>query len=376
MTLRENVLAVLNYGRYDRLPIVHFGFWSETLEKWAAEGHIPHEYAKTWCDWSDENQVDIELTRRLGFDFNWHPIHASKTGLYPGFGYTLLETAADGFKKVRNNDGVILLQRDGAGSIPAETGHTLVDRASWEKEFLPRLQFSQDRVDLKKLSGLPGPMQRNMPAALHAGSLFGVIRNWMGVEGLSYLWADDEDLFREIVNTVGELCFRCIEYAFQNGLADRFDYVHFWEDICFNSGPLVIPSVFEECVAPHYRRITDLASAHGIGIVSLDCDGLIDALLPIWLKNGVNTMFPIEVGTWNASIEPWRKTYGRDLRGVGGMRKYVFALERSDVDAEVERLRRLVDLGGYIPCPDHRIPPDAKWDNVLHYCERMHQVFG
>ena len=31
---------LLNYQTYDRLPIVHFGFWEETLEKWVAEGHL------------------------------------------------------------------------------------------------------------------------------------------------------------------------------------------------------------------------------------------------------------------------------------------------------------------------------------------------
>ena len=87
-------------------------------------------------------------------------------------------------------------------------------------------------------------------------------------------------------------------------------------------------------------------------------------------------MFPIEVGTWNASIAPWREQYGRELRGVGGMDKTVFAHDSPAVDAEIERLKPLVDLGGYIPCPDHRIAPDAKWDNVQYYCERMRQTFG
>lgn len=64
------------------------------------------------------------------------------------------------------------------------------------------------------------------------------------------------------------------------------------------------------------------------------------------------------------------------MRGVGGMNKNVFALDRAAIDAEIERLRPLVDLGGYIPCPDHRIPPDALWDNVCHYCDRMRKVFG
>ncbi len=87
-------------------------------------------------------------------------------------------------------------------------------------------------------------------------------------------------------------------------------------------------------------------------------------------------MFPIEVGTWNGSIRPWREKYGRELRGVGGMNKIVFTRDRAAVDAEIERIRPLVDLGGYLPCPDHRISPDAKFDLVRYYCDRMRQCFG
>jgi uroporphyrinogen decarboxylase len=119
-----------------------------------------------------------------------------------------------------------------------------------------------------------------------------------------------------------------------------------------------------------------LLNDHDINIVSLDCDGKIDRLVPIWLKAGVNTMCPIEVGTWHASIAPWRKLYGPEIRGVGGMDKKVFSEDRAAIDAEVERLRPLVELGGYIPCVDHRIAPDAEWDNVRYYCDRMRHFFG
>jgi hypothetical protein len=58
------------------------------------------------------------------------------------------------------------------------------------------------------------------------------------------------------------------------------------------------------------------------------------------------------------------------------MDKRVFARDRAAIDAEVQRLKPLIELGGYIPCPDHRIAPDAKWENVQYYCDRMRQVFG
>jgi uroporphyrinogen decarboxylase len=87
-------------------------------------------------------------------------------------------------------------------------------------------------------------------------------------------------------------------------------------------------------------------------------------------------MFPIEVGTWAASIAPWREQYGKALLGVGGVDKKAFMRDYAAVDAEIERLRPLVELGGYLPCPDHRLPPDAKWENIQYYCEQMRRTFG
>ncbi len=371
MTNRERALAVLNYGSYDRLPIVHFGYWEETLEKWQSEGHIPLEEAKGWAD---GNQYDRSIAARLGFDFNWLTCCTGVTGLLPAFEERVVEERGDGARLILNVDGVIVLQKDGVRSIPAEVEHTLKDRASWEEHYLPRLQNAETRIEPRVLMELGDAQDRDTPIGIHCGSLFGKIRDWCGLVGLSYLLADDEELVDEIIVTVADLCYAVVAGVLASGV--DFDFGHFWEDICFKSGPLISPAMFDRKVGPHYARITRLLRDHGIGIVSLDCDGKIDKLIPTWLRNGVNTMFPIEVGTWQASIKPWRETYGRDLRGVGGMDKRVFAHDRAAVDAEVERLRPLVELGGYIPCPDHRIAPDAVWDNVRYYCDRMRAVFG
>lgn len=368
MTNRERALAILHYQDYDRMPLVHFGFWEETIEKWRQEGHIDDETAKNVYDRSEN---ETKIASMLGFDFNWGGATANNVDLFPAFEPELLETRPDGIQLYRNHYGVIELHKPGVVSIPAEVGHTLVDRASWEKEFLPRLQYSIDRINYEAFSKLGAPEEREIPMGFHIGSLFGKIRDWMGVENVSYLYADDEPLYDEIINTLGNLIYDCTKTALETGV--KFDYAHYWEDICFKNGPLVIPQVFREKVGPHYKRINDLLHQYGIDIISLDCDGWIDTLLPIWLENGVNTMFPIEVGTWNASIKPWREQYGRELRGVGGMNKTVFAHDFAAVDAEVDRLVELVKLGGYIPCPDHRIAPDAKWENVQYYCEQMHK---
>jgi uroporphyrinogen decarboxylase len=385
MTNRERSLAVLRYESYDRLPVVHFGFWGgKTLVRWAEQGHLPMDLARAW---SDGNLADYEITERLGFDFNWYNTFHPYTLLRPGFEREVVAELDDGARHVRNSVGVVLLERPEAGSIPAEIEHTLVDRASYEEHYRHRLQWSEERVTRASVcvngrtarwdeGGLEmlRSEDRDWPLGLHAGSLFGQIRNIIGLVGVSYMQVDDPELFTEIVDTVADLSYRTTEFVLSHGV--RFDFGHFWEDICFKNGPLISPKVFDEKIGPHYRRITGLMSRHGIDIVSLDCDGLIDALIPTWFENGVNTMFPIEVGTWGASIAPWRERYGRGLLGVGGMDKRVLAQDRAAVDAEVERLKPLVDLGGFLPCPDHRIQADAEFELVCYYAERMRAAFG
>jgi uroporphyrinogen decarboxylase len=286
----------------------------------------------------------------------------------------VVEERPDGTLLQQNVDGVIVMAKVGKRSIPAEVDHLLKDRASWEEHYLPRLQYSTARVDAQALAEVRDAAGGDLPVGVYCGSMIGRVREWCGLVGLSYILADDEGLLDEMIDTYANLCYRVVEEVLATGA--RFDFGHFWEDMAFKNGPLVSPALFERKLAPHYARIVKLLNDHGINIVSLDCDGKIDKLVPIWLHAGVNTMCPIEVGTWGANIAPWRKQYGRELRGVGGMDKRVFSQDRAAVEAEVQRLKPLIELGGYIPCPDHRIAPDSEWDNVVYYCDRLHELFG
>ncbi|MDP6179450.1 MAG: hypothetical protein QGG48_06115 [Desulfatiglandales bacterium] len=384
MNNRERTRAILNYESYDRLPIVHFGFWNETLSKWVEEGHLTHQEIENW---QDGTPGDAAIAKKLGFDFNWGNCFTPIIQMLPPFEEKILEEMPDGSYKVIDENGAIVIKKKGVTSIPTEIDHLLKGREEWEEIFLPRLQFSLERLKAVKVNSSTEALPFNeggldylqrgeweYPYGLFCGSLYGYIRNWLGLVGASYLQVDDPELFDEMIQTLGNLCYQITKAALDTGA--QFDFGHFWEDISFRSGPLINPRVFSEKVGPHYKRITGLLSDYGINIVSVDSDGKIDKLVPIWLEKGVNTMFPIEVGVGKASIQPWREEYGRELRGVGGMNKNVFAQDYTAINTEIERLKPLVELGGYIPCPDHRIAPDAKWKNVQYYCHKMRQTFG
>ena len=364
MTNREKFLSIMNYEQTKKIPVVHFGYWNETLDKWRAEGHIK------------DGEGEYEVSRDLGFDFGYGSCFGGNTGLSPGFETKVIQEFPDGSKHILSHEGVVELHKPGLVSIPSEIDHTLKDRASWEEHYLPRLQFSENRYN--NFDWVKDLNESSDPVGFWGGTLYGNIRTWFGVVGLSYIAADDPDLYDEVIQTVGNLTYQAIKYGLEKctAMGIKFDFLHMWEDICYNNGPLVHPAVFAEKVGPIYKKITNLAKEHGINIISLDCDGKIDALIPTWLENGVNTMFPIEVGTWEASITPWREKYGKQILGVGGMDKRVFALDKNAVDAEIARLKKLTELGGFIPCPDHRIAPDAKYELVKYYCERMKEVFA
>ena len=372
MTNRERALNILHYKSVDRLPAVHFGYWPELLQEWAQQGKIPQELADGWADGND---ADMAIDKLIGWDYNWFHTYAADTGIRPRFESRVLETLPDGSQRVQNSVGLIERIYPGVTSIPAEDDYLLKDREAFETLYRPRMQFTPDRVpmDFFKTFNEQVYDKIDAPLGLHLGSVMGEIRNITSVIGMSYLMYDeDEDLLADIVDTYAEMQYRCAEAVLATGA--KFDFGHFWEDICFNSGPLLSPEIFNELCARHYKRRTDLCKKYGIDIVSLDCDGVTKQLLPTWFENGVNIMFPIEIGTWGDQFGPARERYGKGMLGVGGMDKTALRRDKAAVDAELERIRGLAEKGGFIPCPDHRLMPGTKFELVQYYAEEIKKI--
>ena len=371
MTNRERALNILHYQPVDHLPAVHFGYWRELLVEWANQGKISMELAKSWSDSSD---ADRELDRILGWDFNWGCCIGGRMGLFPTFEQKMLEVLPDGTQRICNPQGVIERVRPGVTSIPSEDDYLLHTREDFEQLYLPKMQFSPNRIDKEKiLERVKKAQQADRPIGLHLGSVLGEIRSMVSVVGMSYLMYDeDEELFADIVDAYAEMQYKTVEEVLSLGV--KFDFGHYWEDICFNSGPLLSPAIFEELCAKHYKRRNDLCKKHGIDIISLDCDGVTEALLPTWFENGVNTMFPIEIGTWGDQFEAARSKFGKGMLGVGGMDKTTLRIDKQAVDKEIERMKHLASMGGFIPCPDHRLMPGTKFELVQYYIEEIKKI--
>lgn len=372
MTNTERAMNILHFKDVDRFPAVHFGYWNELLYEWAEQGHISKELAH---DYGDSNSADFEIDRIIGWDFNWQNLAGARTSLRPFFEREVLETLPDGMQRVLSPTGIIEKIKPGANGIPAEDDYLLKDRKAFEELYLPKMQYVPERLDVDSLRATWERRKNGngAPIGLQMGSVLGDIRSMCSVIGMSYLLYDeDEELFADIVDTYAEMQYKCVEETLKTGI--KFDYAHYWEDVCFKNGPLLSPDTFNELCAKHYKKRNDLVHSYGIDIISLDCDGVTEKLLPTWFENGVNTMFPIEVGVWGDQFEPARKKYGKGMLGVGGMNKTAFRDDKAAVDAELERMKRLASLGGFIPCPDHRLMPGSKFELVQYYADEIKKI--
>lgn len=372
MTNRERALNLLHFKPVDRLPAVHFGYWRELLDEWAQQGKIPSHLAG---EWGDGNAADRELDRLIGWDFDWSQIRGGRMGLSPAFPRTVLETLPDGTQRVQSSSGIIERITPGVVSIPAEDDYLLKDRQAFEELYLPKMQYTADRAREEYFATFNEREydRSDVPLGLSLGSVMGDIRNMTSVLGMSYLMYDeDEDLFADIVDAYADLQYKVVEAVLASGA--KFDYGHYWEDICYNSGPLLSPELFDELCAKHYKRRNDLCHKYGIDLISLDCDGVTDKLQKTWLDSGVNILFPIEIGTWGDQFAPARERFGTRQLGVGGMDKTALRKDKAAVDAEIERMRRLTAMGGFIPCPDHRLMPGSKFELVQYYAEEIKKI--
>ncbi|MFP4056353.1 MAG: uroporphyrinogen decarboxylase family protein [Candidatus Brocadiia bacterium] len=358
LSVRERFRRVMHYQKVDRIPFFEFGYWDETLGRWHAEGLPPEvdNAAKAYAYFGIE-------------DWGGVPANVQLTGK-PYAPQTLEET--DDYIITRDAVGTVAQQNKGRDrTIPHFLEYGLKSRDDWPR-FRAHLQPTlEGRIDPRFYQSVARYRARQVPIAAPIGSMIGVPRNWMGFERCATLAYDDPGLLDEIVEALCQCVVVVLEELCQ--YVD-FDFGAGWEDICFNSGPIVSPWIFDRYIVPRYRRITDVLRRHGCDIAWTDCDGNVCPILGQFLEGGINCMFPVEV---NAGSDPVRirEACGDAMRMVGGVDKMALGKGPQAIEAELERLLPLVEHGGFIPTVDHRVPASVPLEHYRFYIKTKRQLF-
>jgi uroporphyrinogen decarboxylase len=355
MSYRQLFLDIMNYREFDQMPVIHWDIWPETRERWIAEG-MPR---------------DVEQFEFLGVGPRWCFVGARLLAPFPPFEEEVLEET-DEYRIIRAFDGVVQKEWKHRSCIPQFIDFTLKTADDWPA-FKTRFQPDPARIPDDLDAEIATAEDSDAPIAIVLASMMGWIRNWMGVQNMSFLMYDAPEVYADMVDTLAELTCWSIDQIVPR-MKTKPDIGLGWEDICFRSGPLVNPRIFDQYVAPGYRKIRRKLEEHGVHLLGVDCDGFIEPLLGHWLEAGVNLHYPIEIGVWNADPMALRNKFGKELRMVGGFNKLALEQGPAAIDAEIERRIPIMRDGGYIILPDHFITPGASIDNYTYYLNRIRNL--
>jgi hypothetical protein len=364
MTHRERLLRTFRHEPVDRVPDYEFGAWEQTVRRWHKEG-LPAEREGVWQAINQYFHTD---------DTEYGPGPWVNIGLLPGFEYKVLEEKGDHIV-VQDGDGAVaeMMRPELGASIPHYLRYAIETRQDWEK-------IRDEKLDPDTPGRIPDNLDElckltydaDYPIGIQCGSLYGWIRNWMGVQNLSLALYDDPDWVEEMMEHLTWMWIKIYEC-----LAGKckIDVGYWWEDMCFNKGPLISPKLFWKYMVPRYKRVTDfLRNECGCEFHVLDCDGNIHELVEPWLEGGINVMFPVETAHTDAYKIADQFGTGVVIRGYFDKRALIAGKEA--IDKEFERLTPLLKRGGFIPHTDHLVPPDVSWENYQYYRQRKCEFIG
>ena len=139
---------------------------------------------------------------------------------------------------------------------------------------------------------------------------------------------------------------------------------------------MISPAMTREYLMPTYKKWVAMFKKYGIPIVSMDSDGFIEELIPIWTESGMNVIEPIEVAAGN-DIVHFREKFGKTAGYYGGIDKRAIAAGGDIMKNEVMRVvPPLLKDGGFIPCCDHGVPHDISLKNYIEYARLLAQLTG
>ncbi len=374
MNSRERFNRALDGESVDHVPDFEFWFWDMTLERWADEGlpdHLVPSRRRGHGGLGDDTLRE-GLAKYFGFEYiRGIPI---KTRFVREPEEEVIAEDED-TETVRTEIGEEMVRfKPGKGeSIPTHTKYPIENREDWERirdEFLP--------VDIQKRMPPDWDTLRaeyearetilNTPAM----GFYGILRNWMGVEQISISIALEPDWIEEMMEHLLAIYMAVAERIVADGI--RVDVTGWWEDMCYSSGPLISPEMFDRFMVPRYKQVTDFYRRHGVRHGIVDSDGNVHKLAPLWLKGGVDIVFPCEVA--HTDTVALRKENPLELWFRGGVDKRALAQGREAIDAELERIKPVLEIGHYMPHADHLIPPDVPLADYMYYRERKQKLIG
>jgi len=356
MNTRERYLKTMQFQPVDHPPLLPPGGpWGTTLQRWRQEG-LPGDMGLT-----EFFELESLSMRHVGIE----------TVVYPPFEEEVIEETGKFVIKVNHRGVKVKDFRDGVSMSEfleypikgREDLDWLTQRLDWN---------APGRVQPGWLEDARRRQEAGEVMFCNGGMYFGFLNEHMGTEQLMYAYFESPDLVHRVNEMLCSLCENALDTVLPEFQLDQLGY---HEDMAYKTASIISPQMFREFMTPYYKRVTKIAYEHGIDLHVMDSDGNITELIPLWLECGINTVLPVEVAAGMDVVE-LRSRYGKELRMMGGFDKRILASTKEAIREEVERLRPVIEEGGYIPSCDHGVPHDVPFENYAYLVQLLKRLYG
>lgn len=364
MNERERFVKTLTCSDPDRPSYGDYFAYDSTHKRWEHEG-LPKglDHAGLF-DYFGMDHIDLWGRDKIGINDGFLPYFKPKV---------LKETAQ--YRILRGKDGVTVKVKKNMPppAMPQYLLYPVINRTSWRNLKRRLNPDTPGRLPDNLTEIAHASPTRTTPVGAWLGGTYGYIRNWMGIENVSYLFYDDPALVEEMIEHLTYFYSTLAQRIFASGV--QLDWVMFWEDMAYKNGPLLTPQLYYKYCLPFYRTMTEILRQNGVKVVGLDSDGDVRELIPFWLDVGISVIHPMEVAA-RMDVCKIRRKYGTKVRFLGGIDKRELAKGHKAIDLEViPKVRELLNRGGgFVAECDHGIPPDISFNNYCYFRDLVRKL--
>lgn len=325
MNIRQRFHAVLNGDpSVDCCPVIEWAsWWDKTISFWESEG-------------LSKDMNSFELFDYFGLDRNiqfWFPTKLPECPAPASHGVPLITDEAD-YARLKP----LLFPKDAVNRMLLRIEETLP------------LYEAGSAITWYTLEGF-----------------FWFPRELFGIEPHFYAFYDYPELYHRICEDLLEWQINVIEKLSRYFKAD---FMTIAEDMSYNHGPMISQELFDEFIAPYYKRLVPEIKKHGTRVI-VDSDGDISVSVPWFIRTGVEGILPLEKQA-GVDIGVLQRQYP-DFLWIGGFDKMCLLKDKSAIDAEFERILPMLRQGRYIPSVDHQTPPGVTMENYRYYVDHLRE---
>jgi hypothetical protein len=374
MDHRARFLAAMRFGHPDRIPFEPGHPRESTLVAWHAQG-LPAE--AQWLPYLLD-LLDLPEARKKpqpGLDVVFHLLPAfEEKVLSRRDGHTIVQDWMGAVTEISDQYDYTYIRS--AKDFVTRKWHRfpVQDRAGWREKIVWRYDPADPaRFPADFASRCAQLSDREDVAFLNFNGPFWQMREWLGFENLCTLFADDPVWIGEMVAFWTDYILQLLDRVLA---ATSLDHVQVNEDMAYKLHSMISPRMARRFLVPAWRQwIAAIKTRSPEAVVTIDSDGYIAELIPLFIEAGFDGTWPVEVAAGN-DLNEFRRLYSHDMAYGGGIDKRALAAGGSAMRAELKRILPVVESGGYIPGCDHGVPADISWPDFIAYARELARMTG